>query len=103
MPFWSRKNDDRDLDVPAEVQRASVAREVLRVWLANDGLVCSLRPDAWDDATAWGIVLTDVARHVANAMQQLKGDDPATTLDRIRTVFNNELDGPTAEPTGRFE
>lgn len=76
--------------------------EVLRAWVANEGLVCAVRPETWEDATAWGIVLADVARHVANAVQELKGDDPAATVARIRAVFNSELSEPTDTPTGRF-
>jgi uncharacterized protein DUF5076 len=51
---------------------------------------------------AWAIVLTDVARHVANALNEEKGWDKAETIREIRRVFNDELDSPTAEATGGF-
>jgi hypothetical protein len=76
--------------------------EVLRSWVANEGLVCALRPELWKDAASWGIVLADITRHVANARKDLYGDDPAITADRIKAVFNSELTNPTDEPTGHF-
>lgn len=97
--FNSRKKNDRDLDVPREVENDPNAREVLRAWVANGGLVCALRPETWPEASNWGIVLADVARHVANAVRDLKGDEPAVTVEKIRKLFNAELAGPTDEPT----
>jgi hypothetical protein len=88
--------------VPSEVEADFNAREVLRAWVANEGLVCSLRPEAWKDPSAWGIVLADVARHVSNAVNELNGDDPAMTVAKIRDLFNSELANPTDEPTGHF-
>ena len=100
--FRSRKDKVRDLAVPAEVESDLKAKEVLRAWVANGGLVCSLRPETWNDASSWGIVLADVARHIANAVKYLNGDDPVVTASRIRAVFNSELADPTDKPTGGF-
>lgn len=101
--FKSRKDTNRDLQVPSEVEKDTKAKEVLRAWVANGGLVCNLRPETWEDASSWGIVLADVARHVANAVKELKGLDSAATVERIKTVFNSELQDPTDEPTGHFD
>jgi hypothetical protein len=101
-----RKPEDvseRDLNVPSEVERDAKAREVLRAWVANGGLTCSLRPDTWGDPSAWGIVLADVARHVANAVRDLNGEEPTATTAKILAVFNAELSEPTGEPSGRFQ
>jgi hypothetical protein len=84
--FKPRNNADRDPGVPSEVEADSKAREVLRAWVANEGLVCALRPESWSDASSWGIVLADVTRHVANAVKDLKGDDPAATVEKIKGV-----------------
>lgn len=96
-------NPKRDLTVPGEVARDPRASEVLRAWVANGGLVCSLRPEIWDDPGNWGILLADVARHVANAVHELKGDAPEETLSAIQDYFDRELSNPTDEPTGDFE
>jgi len=91
-----------NLDVPSEVVADKASREVLRCWVANEGLVCALRPTNWTDSSAWGIVLADVARHIANALQEERGDDPAATISKIRELFSAEFDAPTDEPTGHF-
>ena len=102
--FKSRSTrTDRDLAVPEEVLRDPNAREVLRAWVANGGLVCNLRPETWEDAGSWGIVLADVARHVANAVKDLKGVEQSMTVARIKALFNAELSNPTDEPTGHFQ
>jgi len=100
--FDNRKKSDRDLPVPTEVGVDPKAREILRAWVANEGLVCALRPETWPEAGNWGIVLADVARHLANAVRDLNGTDPAATIMKIRTLFVAELDIPTDEPTGHF-
>ena len=58
--------------------------------------------DQWGDneRIAWGILLTDVVRHIADALHEAKGWDKAETVKEIRRVFNAELDSPTADPSG---
>ncbi len=94
----------RELTVPPGAQTASDATEVVRAWIANKGLHCSLLTDAWGDNEAifWGILLSDVARHVADAIGKTHGTPPQETLAIIREHFNSELDAPTAETTGTF-
>jgi len=58
-------------------------------------------PTAWEEPGSWGIVLADVARHVASALQQ-SGKDPLDTLERIRRTFEAEMDTPTDKPRGFF-
>ena len=91
-----------ELIVPREVLADSAAQEIMRAWVANGGLVCSLRPTTWDDAGNWGIALADLARHVANAVHEHRGDDPTATIKRIQELFNAELDSPTDSPSGYF-
>jgi hypothetical protein len=55
--------------VPSEVVSDAKAKEVLRAWVANEGLVCALMPETWPDVVARGIVLADVTRHVANGQR----------------------------------
>jgi hypothetical protein len=68
------------------------------------GYTESLNVDSWGDneRTVWGILLTDVVRHVANALHDAKGWDKVETAREIRRVFNAELDGSTADPSGQF-
>jgi hypothetical protein len=93
-----------ELTVPPSARSDQNAHEVLRAWAAHGGLHCSLSVDGWGDEerTVWGIILTDVVRHVANALSEAKGWNRAETIQEIRRVFNAELDTPTADPSGKF-
>jgi hypothetical protein len=68
------------------------------------GLHCSLNVDGWGDEgrTVWGIILTDLVRHVRDALSEAKGWDQAETVQEIWRVFNAEIDKPTADPSGKF-
>jgi Domain of unknown function (DUF5076) len=93
-----------ELAVPANVATDPNATELIRAWAAQGGLVCALNPGAWPKdraAIAWGILLSDVARHVANALEQSYGLRKSAVLARMREVFNTELDRP-AEVKGKF-
>ena len=94
-----------ELAVPQNVAADKNAAELIRAWASGGGLVCSLNPTAWpkDQAPiAWGILLSDIARHVADALQQSHNLDKNTVLARMREVFDTELDRPTAETKGKF-
>ena len=88
------------LEIPSEVAPGSP--EVLRAWIVDGGLVCSLLPTAWPEASTWGILLADVARHVADGVQGATGAPKEETLRQIWHLFNTELGFPTDLPTGRF-
>jgi hypothetical protein len=93
-----------ELPIPLGARSDKNAQELIRAWSAHEGLHCSLSVDRWGDSerTARGILLTDVVRHVANALYEAKGWDKAETVKEIRRVFNAELDEPTADPSGGF-
>jgi hypothetical protein len=76
--------------------------EILRAWIQDDTLHCSLLAGAFNDPGIWGTVLADLARHAAEAMCQDEGIDPTEALARIREAFSEELDStdePEAEAT----
>jgi Domain of unknown function (DUF5076) len=92
---------DKFLDPPPAAQRDKAAFEVLRVWIAEQGQHVSIRSGAWEDPFAWGIVLADLARHIANAHQlQSAAIDKDAFLDRLLEGFEAEIDNPTDEPEG---
>ena len=92
---------DKFLDPPPAAQRDKAAFEVLRVWIAEQGQHVSLRSGAWEDPFAWGIVLADLARHIANAHHmQNESIDKDAFLDRLLEGFEAEIDNPTDEPEG---
>jgi hypothetical protein len=89
------------LVIPPDAELDTEAGEILRAWVSRGALHCSLKPTTWDDPGAWGIVLADVARHVASALQE-SNKTPFDTLQRIRRAFEVEMDNPTDKPTGSF-
>jgi hypothetical protein len=92
---------EKVLSIPPVAQRDKASFEVLRVWIAEQGQHVSIRSGAWDDPFAWGIVLADLARHIALAheMQDEKIEKEAF-LERLLEGFSAEIDSPTDEPEG---
>ena len=93
-----------ELVVPPAAQRDGAAVEMLRAWIAEEGLHCALNTGygAFSNPHAWGILLADVARHVSNAHAELDGADPANTLWNIVDAMRVELREPTSCVRGDF-
>ncbi len=92
---------EKVLNIPPVAQRDKASFEVLRVWIAEQGQHVSIRSGAWEDPFAWGIVLADLARHIALAHEmQDKSVDKDAFLERLLEGFSAEIDNPTDEPEG---
>ncbi|AMP39297.1 DUF5076 domain-containing protein [Ralstonia solanacearum] len=97
------------LPIPEAALRDTDAVEMLRMWIAEHGLHCSLKIGRYHETTeipkarAWGIILADAARHVANAMESEYSLDAAATLQGIIDSLLDELNAPTSEATGGFQ
>jgi len=77
---------------PTALEQGGV--EVLRAAVVDGGLHVSLRR-AFDDPEAWGMLIADVARHVARIYAREDKFPEDETLERIRVLFNAEMDAPT--------
>ena len=89
------------LQIPDAASKDPKSFELLRLWVANKDQHVSLRTGVWDDPAAWGMMLADMARHIANSYQQDKGLDRSQTLKRIKAALDVELASPTDEPSGQ--
>jgi uncharacterized protein DUF5076 len=89
------------LQIPNAATKDANSLELVRVWVANKGQHVSLRTGVWDDPAAWGILLADLARHVANSYEQTAGLNRVKTLERIRAGWDAEMTAPTDEPSGQ--
>jgi hypothetical protein len=84
------------------------AVEMLRVWVAAKQLHFSMKIGMYKnrrditEEEAWGAVLADVARTVADALVQTCDRSHDVILDRLSTRFLKELDQPTSETRGGF-
>jgi hypothetical protein len=96
------KSKPNELPLPDAAGMDPNASEVLRVWVAAGGQHVSLDPHAWDDPAAWGLLLVDLAKHVANAHDQSGRMGYATALSRIRQGFDAEWTSPTDKATGKL-
>ena len=92
---------EKTLNIPPVAQRDRASFEVMRVWIAEQGQHVSIRSGAWEDPFAWGIVLADLARHIALA-HELQNDATSKDafLERLLEGFHAEIDNPTDEPEG---
>jgi hypothetical protein len=77
---------------PTALEQGGV--EVLRAAIVEGGLHVSLRR-AFDDPEAWGMLIADIARHVARIYATEAKFPEKQTLERIRNIFDAEMDAPT--------
>jgi hypothetical protein len=87
--------------IPPAAEEDPAAFEILRVWGAKGTQHVSIFWDLWDDPATWGMMLADLARHVANALHQERGLYSNEVVRQIRSMFNKEMDSPTDSPSGK--
>ena len=94
--------------IPEAALRDEDAVEMLRVWIAERKLHCSMKVGMYRETMnvpeekAWGTILADVARHLANALESGYSTNAGESLQKIRDSFINELGLPTSEAKGDF-
>ncbi|HEY0759551.1 MAG TPA: DUF5076 domain-containing protein [Acidisarcina sp.] len=91
------------LTIPPAARQDPQSFELLRVWIAQQDQHVSLRAGAWKQPEQWGVVLADLAAHIANALEQAEGLNRAEALELIKDAFLDELDAPTGEPSGAID
>lgn len=98
----------KSISVPPAALEDDAAVEMARVWVAKQGLHCVLNVGTYRDsgireATAWGVILADMARHLSHALRDngLEADSDKA-LAEIQQVMIRELDHPTSNATGEF-
>ena len=89
---------------PAAVRDAN-ALELGRVWIAEQGLHCALRVGLYAgdgvsrETAAWGIILADLAGHVADALSAEGFGAKAGLFEALVESFNQEVGAPSSERT----
>jgi uncharacterized protein DUF5076 len=94
----------RELPVPPEALDEDKALEFMRGWIVNKILYCSLNIGVYRDREPafWGMFLSDVAHHVADAMFKERGWNKEQTIEKIKATFNAEIESPSDEFSGDF-
>lgn len=80
----------RDLEVPAEIVDDPEFDEVLRVWIAQDSIV-AMRDLFGPDAHNWGMVIADVAVHIARMRLQQDGVPTDDTFAAIEDGYRSRI------------
>jgi len=83
------------LPPPPAASAARSAQEIARVWVADGNLHVSLATEVWSDPAAWGLVLVDIARHVARSYAHTSGLEESEAFSRIMAGFEAEASSPT--------
>ena len=98
----------QERSIPEAALRDENSVEMLRVWIAEKKLHCSMKVGMYEETmnipeeVAWGTILADVARHLANALHQRYGHDTSTALRRVSDKFLDEVDKSTSPARGAF-
>ena len=97
----------RELVVPPAAERDPNSFETVRAWVAENGLHCTINVGVWDahsvpEERAWGIMLADVVRHLANALHERHGKETEETKVQVVRALLGELRLPTSEAHGKF-
>jgi hypothetical protein len=77
---------------PAALDQGGV--EILRAVIVDGALHVSLRR-AFDDPDPWGMLIADVTRHIARIYATEGNLSQDQVIDRVRTIYDAELDNPT--------
>lgn len=94
--------------IPPAALRDENSVEMLRVWIAEQKLHCSMKVGMYQDGMgipevdAWGTILADVARHLADALESKYGADKEDSITKIRDSFLHEISKPTSKTDGGF-
>jgi hypothetical protein len=99
----------KELPIPdAAVRDHDNSVEMLRAWIAEGALFCSLNIGMYVEGTdvreeeAWGTILADAMRHVASGLTKRYDRSYQDSLNKMRARFIAELDRPTSAATGEF-
>ncbi|MDB4664424.1 DUF5076 domain-containing protein [bacterium] len=86
-----------ELNRPAAADNDEYAVEMIRGWIAQRGLACSLNLGHWhhnskvDERHAWGVLMADLTRQIATQLETVTEQDPSESLRMIVEAMLSEL------------
>lgn len=81
--------DNNVLPAPDSIKQAERSMELLRVWIVDKHQEFVLSPNLWKDPGSWGLLLVDLAKHVALCYES-QGHSKEDSLERIKAAFDAE-------------
>jgi len=94
--------------IPDAARRDQNSMELLRVWIAEARLHCSMKIGMYHEKMnipeekAWGVILADLTRHVAAALESAYAGNREKSIRAIRECYLEELNRPTSDTEGEF-
>lgn len=93
-----------ELELPDGVVDARQAVEVIRAWVADGALHVIFDPETFrDDASEWGRLLSDIAQHVANAVELDGQMTRAEAISLIHDAFDLNMQNGDVAMSGRIK
>jgi hypothetical protein len=92
-----------ELQIPAAAKSDAKSFELMRAWIADSDLHVSLQLGGWEEPAPWGVVLADLARHVANFYVDKMGMDREEVKAILREEFLEELASGSDEAEGEID
>ena len=95
----------KPLERPDAVAKDEFAVEMMRGWIADRGLSCSLNLGHWhhnsslDERHAWGVMMADLARNIAVQLEAVTQQDPSDSLKLIIEAMLSELGNDGSDDT----
>ena len=80
-----------ELHKPADIDNAKEAVEILRTWIIDKQLRCSISPSVLKDHSQWGVFLADLAHQITTTLHENYKVDPQETLTKIVVAFQGVL------------
>lgn len=92
-------NEMNELKIPEGIEDDPNAMEMIRVWIGNKDIHVSMLLGLWEEASdfdidereAWGELLADLIRHIANGLTQSHDYNTAASERRIANSLLTHL------------
>lgn len=84
---------EKQLGIPKAAAQDAASFELLRVWVAQQAQQISLRPGIWQDPSAWGVMLADLARNIVQVHVENDAElDAEAFLAALLEGFDTEIE-----------
>lgn len=84
---------EKSLAIPDAATHDPAAFELLRVWVADQAQQITLRPGIWQDPSAWGVMLADLARNIVTIHAENDENlDAEAFLAAVLEGFDTEIE-----------
>jgi hypothetical protein len=89
---------EKQLAIPKVAAQDAASFELLRVWVAKQAQQITLRPGIWQDPSAWGVMLADLARNIVQVHVENDEDlDAEAFLAALLEGFDSEIESVLEE------